>query len=224
MHDTDPFHAAALPRPPQAGIGQFYARTGKRIVDLAGAVLALPLALPVIAILALVVMADGGPPFFGHLRVGRDGRHFRCWKLRSMVPDAATRLEAHLAADPAARAEWAAGCKLARDPRVTRAGRFLRRTSLDELPQLLNILRGEMSLVGPRPVTPAELARYGAALRAYTALRPGLTGLWQVSGRSATSYGERVALDAAYARGLGPWLDLRIMAATVRVVLRRSGV
>lgn len=225
MHWTDP-----LPRAASAGLSRprpargFYARAGKRIADLACAGLALPLALPLVLILALAVMGDGGCPFFGHVRIGRGGRPFRCWKLRTMVPDAEARLAAHLAADPAARAEWTAACKLSRDPRVTPLGRLLRRTSLDELPQLWNILRGEMSLVGPRPVTAAELERYGAAARDYAALRPGLTGLWQVSGRSRTGYAERVALDAAYARHLGPGLDLRILVATCGEVWRRGGV
>lgn len=217
-HLSRPAAARGTPAPGR------YLRFGKRALDFGCVLVALPVALPLVMVLALLVMADGGSPFFGHLRAGRGGGRFRCWKLRTMVPDAEARLAGHLAADPAARAEWAAGCKLARDPRVTPLGRILRRTSLDELPQLWNILRGEMSLVGPRPVTAAELVRYGAALRDYTALRPGLTGLWQVSGRSATSYAERVALDSAYARRMGPGLDLWIIGATLREVLRRSGL
>lgn len=201
-----------------------YLRMGKRIFDLTLILLSLPITLPVIAIMALLVMRDGASPFFGHKRIGRDGQEFYCWKLRSMVPDSAERLRAHLAANPAAKAEWEANFKLDDDPRITRIGNFLRKSSLDELPQILNILRGEMSCVGPRPVTAIELERYGKkGSLAYKAMRPGLTGLWQVSGRNDVSYAERVNLDIRYARRCSLKLDLYITWRTLHAVLARTG-
>ncbi|MEI6158986.1 MAG: sugar transferase [Roseococcus sp.] len=179
---------------------------------------------PIFVILALIVRADGGSAFFAHRRVGRDGESFGCLKFRSMVMDSQARLEALLASDPAARAEWDATRKLKNDPRVTKIGRFLRATSLDELPQLLNVLRGEMSLVGPRPVIQSELDRfYGAAAMHYMSVRPGITGLWQVSGRSDTSYAQRVALDMAYVTSFSVWQDIRILLRTPVAVLSRRG-
>lgn len=196
----------------------------KRAMDVAIAGAALLLALPVFLLLALAVRADGGPAFYAHPRVGRGGRLFGCLKFRSMVVDSQARLDALLAADADARAEWEATRKLRRDPRVTRIGRFLRATSLDELPQLLNVLKGEMSVVGPRPVTLAELDRhYGAAAAHYLSVRPGITGLWQVSGRSETSYDQRVALDVAYVSQPSVLADLRILARTPVAVLSRRG-
>lgn len=200
-----------------------YRRGGKRCLDLLLVLLMLPVALPLVALLALAVMADGGAPFFGHWRIGRGGRPFRCWKLRSMVTDAESRLAAHLAADPEAAAEWARDRKLARDPRVTRVGAALRRSSLDELPQLFNVLRGEMSLVGPRPIVAEEEARYGAAAAYYRLCRPGITGPWQVSGRNGTGYAERVRLDLDYARAPGLRRDLAILLCTAREVCAGSG-
>ena len=200
-----------------------YARFGKRIVDLAFVLCLLPVAVPVIAILALLVSRDGAKPFFGHRRVGHNGKTFYCWKVRSMVADAETRLAAHLAADPAAKAEWEATFKLDNDPRITRLGHFIRKTSLDELPQLWNILKGEMSVVGPRPVTAEELTRYGSDAVYYKAMRPGLTGLWQVSGRNTVSYDERVEMDVTYSQSFGFWQDLRIILLTAKAVLSRTG-
>jgi len=195
----------------------------KRPVDLALAIVMLPALVPVIALLWLIVRLDGGHGFFGHTRVGRDGTAFRCWKLRTMVMDAEARLAAHLATDPQAAAEWAANHKLEQDPRITRIGRFLRKTSLDELPQIWNVLCGQMSFVGPRPVVLAELERYGQYRWAYLRLRPGITGLWQVSGRNAVSYDERVGLDVRYQAEIGFWSDLRIIAKTAGAVLRCTG-
>jgi lipopolysaccharide/colanic/teichoic acid biosynthesis glycosyltransferase len=196
----------------------------KRAVDVVLAGLLLLLGLPVFILLALLVRLDGGPVFFAHERVGRGGRRFGCLKFRSMVTDSNVRLEALLASDPAARAEWDATRKLQHDPRITWMGRFLRASSLDELPQLLNVLRGEMSLVGPRPVVAAELtAHYGAAARHYLSVRPGITGLWQVSGRSTTSYDTRVALDVRYATNPSLLADLRILLRTPGAVLLRRG-
>ena len=204
------------------GAARPYART-KRAVDLLGASLGLLSALPLLLVLAALVRRDGGEALFRHVRVGPDGRSFGCLKLRTMHVDADERLAACLAADPSARREWALRQKLACDPRVTPIGRTLRRMSLDELPQLINVLRGEMSLIGPRPVPPAELARYGRARAAYFACPPGLTGLWQVSARRCGSYRRRIAYDRFYARHQGPALDALIAWRTLRVVLSGSG-
>ena len=178
---------------------------------------------PLLALVALAVRCDGGDALFGHRRIGVGGRTFRCWKFRSMVPDAEAVLAHTLASDPAARAEWDRDFKLRRDPRVTPLGNFLRKSSLDELPQLFNVLRGEMSLVGPRPIVAAEIERYGAAIEEYRACKPGITGLWQVSGRNDTDYAERVELDRQYARSWSLTGDLLILVRTLGVVARRSG-
>ncbi|WP_245759614.1 sugar transferase [Poseidonocella sedimentorum] len=195
----------------------------KRGLDI---VLALALVLPVALIVAVLwglVRLDGGPGFYGHRRVGEGGRAFKCWKLRSMQVDADRALERHLQANPAAAREWAASQKLTHDPRVTPLGRILRATSLDELPQLWNVLRGEMSFVGPRPVTGHELMRYGALDWAYLSGKPGITGAWQVSGRNDLSYETRVHLDAAYRSQETLLTDLKIIAKTALEVLKRSG-
>jgi lipopolysaccharide/colanic/teichoic acid biosynthesis glycosyltransferase len=179
---------------------------------------------PLMIVLAVLVTAqDGGPPIFAHRRLGLGGRPFHCLKFRTMVRDADERLAALLAADPDAQAEWARDHKLRDDPRVTAFGRFLRRSSLDELPQLFNVLRGEMSLVGPRPIVEAEAVRYGRHFARYCAVRPGMTGLWQVSGRNDVSYRRRVVMDVAYARSKSVWTDTVILVATVPAVLTRRG-
>jgi lipopolysaccharide/colanic/teichoic acid biosynthesis glycosyltransferase len=196
----------------------------KRSLDIIGAGIGLVLLSPFFLIVALLVRADGGPAFFAHQRVGRGGKLFGCLKFRSMVVDSQSRLEALLANDPTARAEWEATRKLKNDPRITPIGRFLRSTSLDELPQLINVLHGEMSLVGPRPVQEAEIDRYyGASAAHYMAVRPGITGLWQVSGRSETSYESRVALDVAYVSRPSLLADLSILLRTPVAVLSRRG-
>jgi lipopolysaccharide/colanic/teichoic acid biosynthesis glycosyltransferase len=196
----------------------------KRALDLFGAAFGLVLLAPFFLIVAMMVRADGGPAFFAHQRVGRGGKLFGCLKFRSMVVDSQARLEALLANDPAARAEWDATRKLKNDPRITRIGRFLRSTSLDELPQLINVLRGEMSLVGPRPVQEAEIDRYyGASAAHYMAVRPGITGLWQVSGRSETSYESRVALDVSYVSRPSLLADIAILLRTPLAVVSRRG-
>ena len=196
----------------------------KRALDILGAGIGLVLLSPFFLIVALMVRADGGPAFFAHQRVGRGGKLFGCLKFRSMVIDSQARLEALLASNPAARAEWEATRKLKNDPRITRIGRFLRSTSREELPQLINVLRGEMSLVGPRPVQEAEIDRYyGASAAHYMAVRPGITGLWQVSGRSETSYESRVALDVAYVSRPSMIADLTILLRTPVAVLSRRG-
>ncbi len=201
-----------------------YMTFGKRLCDLALVVLILPILAPVILGLWLAVRRDGGAGFFGHTRIGRNGRAFKCWKLRSMVVDAEAKLRDHLAQNPEAAEEWARDFKLRNDPRITRLGRFLRKSSLDELPQLWNVITGEMSFVGPRPVPEVELALYGAARHYYEALRPGVTGLWQVSGRNNVTYDERIAMDVAYARNLSLRGDLRILWRTAHAVLARTGV
>ena len=198
-----------------------YRRVFKRWFDTALILLAAPFVLPVILLLGLLVRRDGGPAFYVQDRVGLDGRVFRLWKLRTMVIDADARLAAHLAADPALRAEWDETQKLKRDPRITAVGRLLRKTSLDELPQLWNVLKGDMSLVGPRPMMPEQRALYPG--RAYYAMRPGLTGPWQVSDRNATSFAGRAEFDADYARRMSLATDLGIIVLTVWVVLRGTG-
>lgn len=179
---------------------------------------------PVMGVVAFLIWRrDGAPVLFAHYRVGHDGKLFRCMKFRTMYRDAERMLSELLAKDPAARAEWQREQKLLRDPRVTPIGNFLRRTSLDELPQLFNVLRGEMSLVGPRPITVGELTRYGRVRWHYLSVRPGMTGLWQVSGRNNTSYDERVALDRRYVEERSVWMNLHILLKTVKVVVARDG-
>ena len=200
-----------------------FKRFGKRALDISIVLVSIVFVAPIIAFCAVIIALDGGAPFFGHMRVGQNGREFRCWKIRSMVVDAQSRLAAHLEADPEARAEWEATRKLTNDPRITRFGQFLRKSSLDELPQLLNVLLGQMSIVGPRPVPRDELAMYGSSRQAYLAMRPGITGLWQVSGRNDVSYAERIAMDQAYQKSCSFKLDLVIIFKTFGAVLGRSG-
>ena len=200
-----------------------YAKFGKRAFDITAGLLLLFLFAPAILFLGLLVASDGGRPFISLRRLGRDGNHFACWKIRTMVVDAEARLAQILAQDPEAAAEWARDQKLVEDPRVTRLGKALRRTSLDELPQLWNVVRGDMSLVGPRPITDAEMVRYGDAGSYYISVRPGLTGLWQVQGRNSVSYDERVRLDVAYVSHLSFKCDLSILFRTVGAVLNRTG-
>jgi lipopolysaccharide/colanic/teichoic acid biosynthesis glycosyltransferase len=188
------------------------------------AALALLFFLPLMILVALAIWCeDRGPVLFAHRRIGRDGRRFSCLKFRSMAVDAEERLHEVLDADPQARAEWERDHKLRNDPRVTRLGVFLRKSSLDELPQLLNVIHGEMDLVGPRPIVDGEIPKYGARFKHYCAVNPGITGLWQVSGRNDASYRSRVAMDCVYARSKSVALDLWILAATVPAVLMRRG-
>ncbi len=198
-----------------------YRNMGKRALDVAFVVVTLPVTVPVILVMALLVALDGGKPFYAQLRVGQGGRVFRMWKLRSMVVDADERLETYLATDPDLRAEWDSHQKLRRDPRITVLGDLLRRSSLDELPQVLNVLKGEMSLVGPRPMMPSQRKIYPG--KAYYRLRPGLTGLWQVSARNDSVFSFRAACDETYDRRLSVWLDLKLILFTVVVVLRGTG-
>ena len=189
----------------------------------AAALLLIALGPAMLAVAWQVWRQDRGPVLFGHYRVGRDGKLFRCLKFRTMRLDAQKMLNELLERDVDARAEWERDCKLTNDPRVTPIGDYLRRTSLDELPQLLNVLRGEMSLVGPRPITVQELTKYGQVRWHYLSVRPGITGLWQVSGRSDTSYDQRVDLDRRYVEARSPWVDLWLLIKTVKVVLMRDG-
>lgn len=195
-----------------------------RLFDVALALALLVALSPLMLVLAIaVVVQDGAAPLFAHRRYGRGGRTFLCYKFRSMAADADARLARLLATDPVARAEWAHDHKLRRDPRVTRLGSFMRKTSLDELPQLFNVLRGEMSFVGPRPIVAAEVTRYGRYFRAYCSTRPGITGIWQISGRNDTGYRRRVAMDSLLARRLTPRLYAQVLIGTARSVLTGRG-
>lgn len=195
----------------------------KRGFDLVVGSLLLFLAMPLFLVISVLVAMDGGPVFFRHQRVGRRHAPFGCWKFRTMIVDAEASLEEYLFHHPEAEAEWRCEHKLLHDPRITPIGRFLRNSSLDELPQLLNVIAGEMSLVGPRPVTAIELLRYGSRAELYARVRPGITGLWQVSGRNDVGYDERVALDAHYVGSRHLAMDIAILYRTIGVVLSRKG-
>lgn len=217
-----PAVSAVPPRPvvtlPRRGL---YRRLFKRIFDVMAILLALPVVVPLIAALAFAVSRDGGQAFYSQHRIGRNGRAFRMWKLRTMVVDAEARMVQHLATHPEARAEWDARQKLENDPRITRFGRFLRKSSLDELPQLWNVLTGDMSLIGPRPMMMCQQALYPGT--AYYALRPGITGSWQVAGRNSTTFEARAEFDTTYERGLSFFGDMKILLRTVRVVFAGTG-
>ena len=196
----------------------------KRIFDLACSIFGILVLLPLFLVVALLIKAESkGPVVFSHGRVGKGGREFRCYKFRTMVADAQKVLQDLLARDPQARAEWDRDFKLKNDPRITRIGSFLRRTSLDELPQLINVLKGEMSLVGPRPIVLEEVDRYGDKARYFFKVTPGITGLWQVSGRNDISYEERVLLDEYYAKNWSLWLDIEIIIRTFGAVFKKDG-
>ncbi len=203
------------------GGGGLYRKAVKRMLDVALILAALPIVLPVMTMLALLISLDGHSPFYRQKRLGRGGRLFTLWKLRTMVADADERLAAYLAQNPEAREEWETTQKLKNDPRITRFGRLLRKTSLDELPQLWNVLKGDMSLVGPRPMLPEQRHLYPG--RAYYALRPGITGLWQISDRNEGSFAGRAKFDAEYARCVSLKTDASILLRTIRVVLRGTG-
>ncbi|CAB3804628.1 Undecaprenyl phosphate N,N'-diacetylbacillosamine 1-phosphate transferase [Paraburkholderia ultramafica] len=201
----------------------WWADVVKRTMDVCGATVLLVLLSPVLLVIALIVMRDHGNAVYGHPRIGRGGRTFRCLKFRSMVKNSDEVLANLLATDPKAREEWDRDFKLKNDIRITPVGRILRKTSLDELPQLWNVLRGDMSLVGPRPVVQKELARYGRDVRYYLALKPGMTGLWQVSGRNDVDYHTRVSLDVKYAMDRSLAFDIVILFRTVKVVFAKDG-
>lgn len=213
------------PDPVSAGSGTMPRHEGAtRALDLVISITALVCLLPLLLLIALAVyVCDPGPVIFAQKRLGRGGRHFRCLKFRSMAVDAEQRLTALLARDEAAREEWERDHKLKNDPRIVGIGRFMRKSSFDELPQLFNVLKGDMSLVGPRPIVDAEITRYGRYFADYCRVRPGVTGLWQISGRSSVSYRRRVALDVVYCRSAGLALYLKILFATPASVMLFRG-
>ena len=194
---------------------------GKRLIDIVLVIVGAPLVLPIVLVLAIMVRLDGGTAFYLQPRVGKHGRIFKLWKFRSMVPDAEKALETYLAGDAAVRAEWDAHQKLRHDPRLTSIGAFIRRYSLDELPQLWNVLIGDMSLVGPRPMLPNQRPLYPGT--AYYDLRPGITGLWQISQRNSCTFAERATYDNRYAQSISAMTDLMILFRTVGVVFRGTG-
>ena len=199
-------------------------RLAKRIFDLILTIIGGILISPILLILAVVVGADNkGRIIFAHRRVGRKGKPFPCYKFQTMVPDAQERLEEYLAENPEARKEWEESFKLTNDPRVTKLGAFLRKTSLDELPQLWNVLMGDMSLVGPRPIVAKEVKFYGENIEEYYMVPPGITGMWQVNGRSDTTYEERVGMDTWYVRNWSVWIDLVYLFKTVKAVFTGKG-
>ncbi len=199
-------------------------RRFKRVFDVVFALLLGLLALPLGLLIASAIAIDSpGPVFFVHTRIGRGKRRFRLWKFRSMVTDAGPVLERYLDEHPGLALEWRSTHKLRNDPRITRVGRILRKTSLDELPQLWNVLRGDMSMVGPRPIVQAEVPKYGPSFALYSQVLPGLTGLWQVSGRNDVTYRERVELDSKYIRNWTAATDFSVLLKTVRVVLGGRG-
>ena len=196
----------------------------KRAIDLALVVTILILGFPLFLSLALLVkLTSPGPIFFGHTRIGQHGKTFKAWKFRSMYQNADDVLRKHLDDIVEAREEWDRDHKLRRDPRITPAGNIFRKLSLDELPQIWNVLKGDMALVGPRPIVEKEVIRYGKVFRLYTSVKPGITGLWQVSGRNDIGYEERVALDQFYVRHWSPWLDVYILARTIITLVKRDG-
>ena len=199
-------------------------RIFKRIFDLTLTICGGLIISPFLLLIALAVAIDNrGHVIFAHRRVGAGGKKFSCYKFQTMVPDAETKLKKYLAENPEAKREWDETFKLTNDPRVTKLGSFLRRTSLDELPQLWNVIRGEMSLVGPRPIVQAEISRYGKNIREYYMVLPGITGMWQVSGRSDTTYPERVAMDVWYVRNWSVWIDIMYLFKTFKAVIVGKG-
>ncbi|MBT8416925.1 MAG: sugar transferase [Silicimonas sp.] len=204
---------------PRKGLYRSFA---KRLIDIVAVLISLPIMVPFMGVLSALIALDGHSPVFRQDRIGKDGRRFVMWKFRTMVPNAEELLDTHLNTDELARDEWNAKQKLSIDPRVTRIGRLLRRTSLDELPQLFNVLKGDMSLIGPRPMMPCQQALYPG--QSYYRLRPGMTGSWQVSARHNSDFAERAHYDDLYDSELSLLTDLRILAATTAVVLRGTGV
>ena len=191
------------------------------ILTLVGTVIISPL---LVYIAYRIKKEDPGPIIFAHKRIGKDGKQFPCYKFRTMVVNSDEVLTRYLAENPLAKEEWEKNFKLKNDPRVTPIGEFLRKSSLDELPQILNVLKGEMSLVGPRPVVQEELDRYYLeASKEYCSIKPGITGLWQVSGRNDVSYSERVAMDVRYVREHSLWMDVVILYKTIGVVIGKKG-
>lgn len=207
----------------QQNLAKWSSRIMKRLFDLVASMSIILILSPLLIYISIKVKKDGGSAIYGHERVGKDGRPFKCLKFRSMVVNSSEVLDKLLSSDPNAKAEWDATFKLKNDPRITRIGGFLRRTSMDELPQLFNVLKGEMSLVGPRPIITAELERYNEEVDYYLLSKPGMTGLWQVSGRSDVDYDTRVYFDAWYVKNWSMWNDIAILFKTVSVVLKKDG-
>ncbi|MDU7346321.1 MAG: undecaprenyl-phosphate galactose phosphotransferase WbaP [Klebsiella grimontii] len=207
----------------QQNLAKLSSRILKRMFDIMGSLVIITLLSPALIYICCKVKKDGGPAIFGHERIGKGGKSFKCLKFRSMVINSKEVLQELLENDPTAREEWDATFKLKNDPRITKIGSFLRRTSLDELPQLFNVLKGEMSLVGPRPIITAELERYNEEVDYYLLSKPGMTGLWQVSGRSDVDYETRVYLDAWYVKNWSMWNDIAILFKTIGVVLKKDG-
>lgn len=199
-------------------------RFAKRAIDVTVSGMALLLLSPLLLLIALLIKSSSpGPVFYSHNRIGRGGQRFGAWKFRSMVPDADSVLEKYLSEHPELQSEWERDHKLKNDPRITWIGKIIRKTSIDELPQLWNVFRGNMSLVGPRPIVTEEIKKYGATFREYLRVTPGITGLWQISGRNNTTYEERLAYDEFYVRQWSPWMDMYILFRTVRTVLFCEG-
>jgi exopolysaccharide production protein ExoY len=220
---SDQVHVSPVPIVVTAALGPV-GGWRKRAFDLVSATLALTLLSPLFAWAALMVrLSSPGPIFFRQQRIGYDGRRFLCYKFRTMVVDADVQLQRLLNADALARAEWETCQKLKCDPRVTQVGQVLRLSSIDELPQLLNVLRGEMSLVGPRPIVEQEISRYRERFVEYQRARPGLTGIWQISGRNDVSFDERVILDRSYVRNWSFLADIKIVLKTIPAVLLSKG-
>ncbi|WP_139541478.1 exopolysaccharide biosynthesis polyprenyl glycosylphosphotransferase, partial [Escherichia coli] len=212
-----------FPRLFAPSLAKWSSRALKRAFDIVGSLSIIIVLSPVLLYISQKVKKDGGSAIYGHERVGKGGKPFKCLKFRSMVVNSKEVLERLLENDPKAKAEWDATFKLKDDPRITKIGQFLRRTSLDELPQLFNVLKGEMSLVGPRPIITAELERYNDEVDYYLLSKPGMTGLWQVSGRSDVDYDTRVYLDAWYVKNWSMWNDIAILFKTIGVVLKKDG-
>ena len=212
-------------RPRATAPASFFSyRVLKRCFDLLLVFLAMPLLLPALVLIAAIVrFTSPGPIFFSHRRICCNGSFFSMWKFRTMCVNSSEVLEEYLARNPRARAEWNKTHKLKNDPRITRVGLFLRRMSLDELPQTWNVLSGQMSLVGPRPIVAAEVEKYGECFRCYCRVKPGVTGLWQVSGRSKLSYDARVKLDCEYVNQWTLWRDATILLSTLRSVANKDG-
>ncbi|MCA1338190.1 sugar transferase [Pseudooceanicola marinus] len=221
---TDSVPVPYLEGSPSARAPGLYARFGKRLFDIALALVLLPMIVPMIMVVWALTRCDGGPGFYSQYRVGRNGRIFKCWKVRTMVMDAERILSELCEKDPAIAEEWKTNQKLENDPRITPVGKFLRMTSLDELPQIWNILVGDMSFIGPRPFMTSQDSLYRAAGgQAYFRLRPGLTGPWQVEGRGASTFADRVRFDEAYLARLSLKTDLRLVWLTVKVLLKGTG-
>jgi Undecaprenyl-phosphate galactose phosphotransferase WbaP len=214
---------AAIQAIPDTFVSAPFVSPLKRIADITIASLALIVGSPFLLLIGVLISLDGGSPLFGHMRIGHGGRRFKCLKFRTMVTDADKKLANVLKENPELRAEWEQCHKLRDDPRITWIGGILRRLSFDELPQFINVLRGEMSIVGPRPIVADEVDKYRKDIAFYLRVRPGITGLWQVSGRNDVSYDERVALDVKYVKEWSLLLDLVIILKTVPALLRRKG-